>query len=99
MEAYNLMLHLKDPNAAYRRGNRNQGINDGLTFLNHARGGNDVKDNGMQPWHSDATCYNCGEKGHIAKNCPKKKKNQDKTPEAHTTNTIQGNGEESQSSG
>lgn len=68
------MLNMKNPNHGSRNNYRPGGGNDGLTFMNHGKASGDDDDEGEKPWHSEMTCYHCGEKGHIAKHCPKKKK-------------------------
>lgn len=90
--AYNLILNMKNPNQAACSNNCNVGGNDGLTFVMHGKNDNDDDEGGVKPWHNDMTCYHCGERGHIAKHCPKKKKNQDKSPEKHSTNANVGKG-------
>lgn len=85
-EAYNLLLHMKNSNNTSHGGYRNSGGNDGLTFVTHGNGGDD--DDSVKPWHSEMTCYNCGERGHVAKFCPKKKKNQEKAAEKHAVNAY-----------
>mmetsp|Transcript_19914 Transcript_19914/g.41764 ORF Transcript_19914/g.41764 Transcript_19914/m.41764 type:complete len:240 (+) Transcript_19914:992-1711(+) len=97
-EAYNLLLHLKNPNEGGRGQYRGQ-YAEGMTFANQEQDNNEDGDGGEgEPWHAEVKCYYCQKKGHIAKDCPKKKKN--KPAETHATHTnIGGAGSEGASVG
>ena len=41
--------------------------------LTNGNGGSNGSNKAPNPKHKDLTCHNCGEKGHISPNCPKKK--------------------------
>ena len=65
-----------------RPNNRNNNNSDGnnVSFAQNSRGGNNGGNNRGNnnnnsnrfdnSWHKDATCHNCGKKGHIKPNCP-----------------------------
>uniref|UniRef100_A0A0N5C734 RNA-directed DNA polymerase n=1 Tax=Strongyloides papillosus TaxID=174720 RepID=A0A0N5C734_STREA len=60
-----------------------------LDKLSKGKGSSSVNDKGGKKDVSNVTCYNCSQKGHVAKFCKSKKNNNNNKAQTSTTNTKQ----------